>query len=419
MRLLYIQIKLNSNLKERVNVMKAIVLTAGPGTKLEPLTDHRPKALLPICGRTVMSRHLLALSQIGIQDVAVVVNPRYPDPVSSFQDTHMPSLSVFRQTETPGIGNGVLAAKSYISKNDYFLLAYGDILFSDNMFKTLVQSFNRTRKPVASVCLTGNSSDFGIIYMDHQMRINKIIEKPKSPNLGNYILAGAFILPGTFLDILEARSGSIIDAFRCVLDDAGLYASIWEGDWVDITYPWSLLTANQMVMSQWKRSSLSTGTTIEPGATVSGAVIIEEGTTVKAGASILGPCYIGRNCFIGHNALLRDNTCIGDNSIIGFGVEVKNSVLMPGTEIGRLSFIGDSILGENVNLGSASILVNINMDRSTVKVSVGGQSVDSGFRKLGSFIGDNSWIGANHTFLPGTKIASGQIIPHFGTYPQT
>jgi UDP-N-acetylglucosamine diphosphorylase / glucose-1-phosphate thymidylyltransferase / UDP-N-acetylgalactosamine diphosphorylase / glucosamine-1-phosphate N-acetyltransferase / galactosamine-1-phosphate N-acetyltransferase len=401
--------------------MKAIVLTAGPGTRLEPLTETRPKAMISICGKPVLSRTLESLSQIGIQDTAVVVNPRYPEldrMLNTLKTPDNPTFTLYTQEHSQGVGNGILAAADYIDKRDYFLLAYGDILFSDNMFQSLIRSFNSIKKPVASVSLTGNSSDFGIIYMDHEMKINRIIEKPKTPNLGNYILAGAFILPGTFFDILETCSGNVIDAFRILQNTSSLYASIWEGDWMDIAYPWSILSAGQMIMSQWESSILATTTTIETGTMITGPVVIEENVIIKAGASILGPCFIGKNSFIGHNALLRENTCIGEGSTIGFGVEVKNSVLMPGTEIGRLSFIGDSVIGEKVNVGSATILVNINMDHSSVKVDIAGESIDSGFHKLGSFIGDNTWIGANHTFLPGTKIPANQTIPHFGTYPQ-
>ncbi len=401
--------------------MKAIILTAGPGTRLEPITETRPTALIPICGKSILSRTLESLAQIGIQDTAVVINPKYPEldrMLINLNNQENPTFTVFKQEQAQGIGNGILAAADFIDKRDYFLLAYGDILFSDNMFQTLVHSFNSLKKPVASVSLAANSSDFGIIYMDHEMRIKRIIEKPKTPDLGNYILAGAFILPGSFFEILEGCSGNVIEAFRILQTTHALYASIWEGDWIDIAYPWSILTANQMIMSQWDHSVMATTTTIEQGTVIRGPVVIEDHVIIKAGAAILGPCFIGRHSFIGHNALLRDNTCIGEGSIIGFGVEVKNSVLMPETEIGRLSFIGDSIIGEKVNIGSATVLVNINMDHSSVKVNVAGESIDSGFNKLGSFIGDGTWIGANHTFLPGTKISSNQTIPHFGTYPQ-
>lgn len=400
--------------------MKSVVLTAGQGTRLEPLTDNRAKAMINICGQPLLARLLMAMSEIGFNETAVVINPRHNQMVSDFDKMagdNLPSITWFEQTEGTGVGSGVLAASNYIENHDYFLLCYGDIMFSGNMLHSLLNSFNTIRKPVASVCLTGDSSDFGVIYMDQEMRITEIIEKPQERKLGNYILAGAFILPGTFLTTLSDCGGNIVDAFKDFVHTSELFASIWENEWIDIAYPWSVLAANQMLMKEWDRSIRSTSITVESGVNISGPVVIEDNVTIKSGASIIGPCHIGRNSFIGHNVLLRECTSIGSNSIIGFGVEIKNSVIMAHSEIGRLSFIGDSVIGEGVEVGSATILVNVKMDQSTVTVDIGGHPVDSRLKKLGSFIGDRAWIGANHTFLPGTKIPAGKIIPHFGTYP--
>lgn len=400
--------------------MKAIVLTGGQGTRLEPLTKKRSKAMIEICGQPLLAMHLSALGDIGFQDTAVVINPKYRDMKRVFNSIltpQVPSVTWIDQTDGYGAGHGVLAAKNYIDPQDYFLLLYGDVLFNGNMLRSLLNSFNTIRRPVTSVSLTGDSSDFGVIYMDPEMRITEIIEKPRQQKLGNYILAGAFILPGTFMDILQNCDGNMTQALSTFLDQSELYASIWEEEWIDVAYPWSVLAANQMLMKSWDQRIQSASVTIEPGVNISGPVKIEDNVIIKAGASIVGPCYIGPNCFIGHNALLRESTSIGAGSIIGFGVEVKNSVIMPGTEIGRLSFIGDSVIGEGVEVGSATIMVNVKMDQTTVKVKVGDDLIDSRLRKLGSFVGDNAWIGANHTFLPGTKVPAETVVPHFGTYP--
>ncbi|MBN1296331.1 NTP transferase domain-containing protein [bacterium] len=400
--------------------MKSIVLTAGQGTRLEPLTDCHPKAMITICGQPLLARLLTSFSRIGCHETAVVINPRHRSMVNRFDrlvSPALPSITWFEQTEGLGVGNGVLAARTYIDTGEYFMLSYGDIMFSDNLLQSLLNSFNSIRKPVAAVCLTRDSSDFGVIYMDQEMRITEIIEKPQQRKLGNYVLAGAFILPGGFISVLADCGGNIIDAFTKFLHSSELYASIWEGEWIDIAYPWSVLAANQMLMREWHQTIQSTSIVIESGVNISGPVVIEDHVTIKSGASIIGPCFIGQNSFIGHHALLRDCTCIGAGSTIGFGVEVKNSVIMAGSEIGRLSFIGDSVIGEHVEVGSATIMVNVRMDQATVSVDICGEPIDSGLKKLGSFIGDHAWIGANHTFLPGTKIPAHHVIPHFGTYP--
>jgi bifunctional UDP-N-acetylglucosamine pyrophosphorylase/glucosamine-1-phosphate N-acetyltransferase len=135
-------------------------------------------------------------------------------------------------------------------------------------------------------------------------------------------------------------------------------------------------------------------------------------STIKSGAVLVGPCYIGPGCYVGNNTLVRNYTSLGAQSIIGYGVELKNCVLFGNSDVGRLSFVGDSVLGERVDLGSGTMTINENMDRSSVRVDLRGESVDSGLDKLGAFIGDDVKIGASHTIAAGTVIPAGSVIPH-------
>ncbi len=399
--------------------MKVLILTGGPGKKLEPLTETRPKPMIEICGEPLLKRLMRFLQEIGLNQADVVLGHQGDKVRRYFEgiESHKASTRYIEQKNPSGIGQAILHARERISPSDFFMLIYGDILFSKNMLASLLNSFRSLRKPVASVCLTRDSRDFGNIYMNEEMRITEIIEKPERHDMGNYVLAGAFILPGTIIQHLESCNGNLIEAFRFLSDSEGIFASIWEGCWVDLGYPWDILSANQIVMNEWYESRIAADLVLEPGAQIRGPVVIEPGVVVKAGANIIGPCFIGANSFIGHSALVRNYTSIGADSIVGFGVEMKNAVLFNQTETGRLSFIGDSIIGENVNIGSGTVMVNINLDQSPVEVDICGESINSGLIKLGSFVGDNTWIGAGHTLLPGTKISSGRSIPHYGTFP--
>ncbi|MBN1354879.1 NTP transferase domain-containing protein [bacterium] len=398
--------------------MKTMILTAGAGRKLDPLTETRPKPMIEICGEPLLSRLFRSLQEVGISHVDVVIG-HHGDKIREYY-SHKPvddiSIHYLDQESPKGVGDAVLTGRPRIAPGDFFLLVYGDILFSRNMIGSLLNSFKSLKKPLASVCLTRNSRDFGNIYMDHEMRINDIIEKPQRSDLGNYILAGAFLLPGTIMDYLSRCENRFIDALILLAKNEGLYASIWEGEWVDLGYPWDILEANQMLMKQWKTSRIASDLIQEPGSHIVGPVVIESGVILKSGANVIGPCFIGAGSFIGHNALLRNFTSIGAKSIVGFGVEMKNSVLFEQVEIGRLSFLGDSVIGRNVNIGSGTVMVNINLDQSRIRVSCDGDVVDSGLIKLGALVGDNTWIGAGHTLLPGTKISSGSIIPHHSTH---
>ncbi len=397
--------------------MKVLLLTGGRGSRLTPLTETRPKPLIEICGETLLSRILRFLSEIGLNQIDILTG-HHGDKVRQHL-AHFPSsdfsFHVVDQQEVTGVGPAVMMNRDRIQETEYFMLIYGDILFSRNMLANLLNTFRSIQKPVAAVCLTNDSRDYGNIYMDHNMMITDIIEKPQRTDLGNYILAGAFILPSCFLRYIEKNDGKIIDAFCDLAREGSFYASIWEGAWVDLGYPWDILTANHIVMGEWTESRIASDVILGDSCIIQGPVVIEPGVVIKYGTNILGPCFIGRNSFIGHSALIRNFTSIGENSVIGFDVEMKNSVLFKNVEIGRLSFIGDSIIGERVNIGSGTVTVNINIDESPIHVEFKGNDFDSGLHKLGALIGDRCWIGAGHTMLPGTKIPPNSRIPHHAT----
>ena len=138
---------------------------------------------------------------------------------------------------------------------------------------------------------------------------------------------------------------------------------------------------------------------------------------IESGSVLRGPCYIGPNTYVGNNVLIRGNTSIGRDCVIGYGVELKNCVMFGHSRVGRLSFIGDSVIGENVNIGSGTMTVNTTLERKTVQVLVDGVLQDSGFEKLGAFIGDNVEIGAGNTLPAGICLESGMHIPHHATVP--
>ena len=102
---------------------------------------------------------------------------------------------------------------------------------------------------------------------------------------------------------------------------------------------------------------------------------------------------------------------------MGYGVELKNCVLFGKTRIGRLSFVGDSVIGQNVIIGSGTMTVNESLEDVPISVKIAGRVVSSGLAKMGSFVGDNVVIGASNTLLPGTLVSPGSRIPHRGTLP--
>ena len=133
-----------------------------------------------------------------------------------------------------------------------------------------------------------------------------------------------------------------------------------------------------------------------------GAISIGKDTIVRSGSYIVGPVVIGQNCEIGPNCYIRPHTSIGDSCHIGNAVEVKNSIIMRGSKIPHHNYVGDSIIGEECNLGAGTKIANLRLDKKDIKVG----SIDTKRQKLGAIIGDRVETGINASINIGSIIGN-------------
>ncbi|MDY7030528.1 MAG: hypothetical protein SVY10_01295 [Thermodesulfobacteriota bacterium] len=137
---------------------------------------------------------------------------------------------------------------------------------------------------------------------------------------------------------------------------------------------------------------IGSGTVIEPGALIKGPVVIGENTEVRQGAYIRGNCLIGNGCVVGHTT------------------EMKGSIMLDGAKAGHFAYIGDSILGNDVNLGAGTKLANLKMISGTIFVKSGKQRYNTERRKLGAIMGDRTETGCNSVASPGTLLGRRCIV---------
>jgi UDP-N-acetylglucosamine diphosphorylase / glucose-1-phosphate thymidylyltransferase / UDP-N-acetylgalactosamine diphosphorylase / glucosamine-1-phosphate N-acetyltransferase / galactosamine-1-phosphate N-acetyltransferase len=131
-------------------------------------------------------------------------------------------------------------------------------------------------------------------------------------------------------------------------------------------------------------------------------ISIGKGSIVEPGAYICGPCVIGEDCQIRHGAYIRGNLIAGNRCVIGHTTEVKSALFLDGAQAGHFAYIGDSILGNHVNLGAGTKCANLRFDNRHVPVIWDGRRIDSGLRKFGAVFGDRSQTGCNSVTNPGT-----------------
>ena len=183
-----------------------------------------------------------------------------------------------------------------------------------------------------------------------------------------------------------------------------------------LIHPWDLLRANERWISQLGEARIEGE--IHPSAVIEGILCLGPGTRILPGVFIEGNAVIGANCKIGPNCYIRGNTSVGDGCHIGQAVEIKNCLILPRTNVGHLSYVGDSVLGEKVNFGAGTITSNLRHDGANHRSMVDGRLIDTGRRKFGTTVGDGVHTGIHTAIYPGRKLwpgtttLPGEIVKH-------
>ncbi len=168
--------------------------------------------------------------------------------------------------------------------------------------------------------------------------------------------------------------------------------------------PWTQL--NELA-EELRQLTPSVRGTVHPLATIDGVLELGEGSVIKAGCVIEGHVRIGKRCTIGPNAFLRGETSIGDDCLIGNAVEVKSSLIGNRVAVAHLSYVGDSVLGNDINVGGGCIFSNFRHDAGEIRMPWGGELCHTGRNKLGAAVGDGARVGCKCVILPGRVIAPG------------
>ena len=153
-------------------------------------------------------------------------------------------------------------------------------------------------------------------------------------------------------------------------------------------------------------------TQLDDSYTVRDGIAIHYTATVEKGVVLKAPVIISENCFIGANAYLRGGVYLGKGSTIGTSCEVKTSIIMQDSAVAHFNFVGDSIIGSNVNFEAGSIVANHYNERKDkqIRVMLHGKVIDTGVKKFGALVGDNCKIGANAVLSPGTILTPGTVV---------
>ncbi len=372
---------------------------AGKGERLQPLTNTRPKALIPVANSMLLDHVIRAVGPY-VDGYVFVVNYRQDDIRKYMAEAHpLVDVAYVEQERICGTANAVGAAHGL---EEPFLCLNGDIFVEQSCIQEALALHGATGKQVISVKPMKNDGGYGTVCTTDGA-LDGIMEKTAKDNA--LVNIGVYVFSPRIFEAIAATPRSprgeyeLTDSIMRMRDDFAV--SVYEGYWNDIGYPWSLLEVNGHIVST--QDSRIEGI-VEDAAHLSGNVWVGDGTRVRSGAYIVGPVRIGKGCDIGPNCFIRPYTTIGDNCHVGNATEIKNSILFSHTNAAHLTYVGDSIIGEQCNLGAGTLIANLRHKKDPVKMEIKGKLVSSNRRKLGVVIGDCTKTGINVSIFEGRKI---------------
>ncbi len=383
---------------------------------MRPLTYTRPKVMLPMANKPILEHLLIEASKAGIGEFIFVVG-YHDEQVRDYfgnGDEWGVSIDYCTQRKQLGTADALKMVEGLVDGS--FLVINGDIIVGQGDIRRLADRGDNT----LGVIEVEDTRDLGVVELGKD-RVVRIYEKTGNPG-SRMANAGLYLFTPDIFDAISKTSKSprgeyeVTDSLQLMIDKERQVSYQEIGYWLNLSYPWDLLSANESLMNTLESSNQGE---VEDNVVMKGAVSIGKGTVVRSGSYIVGPVIIGQDCSIGPSCYIRPSTAIGDGCHIGSAVEVKNSIIMRGTKIPHQNYVGDSVIGEDCNFGAGTKIANLRLDKQEIQVA----GVDTGRRKLGAIIGDRVDTGintcinvgsviGNDTHIGPGAVASGVIAPN-------
>lgn len=369
---------------------------------MRPLTDSIPKPMLPVGSSPLVAHTADAAVEAGASELLVVVGYEASEVREYFGSEYRGiPVTYVSQEDQRGTADAVRAARRHL--DGAFAVLNGDNLYEASDIEMLFES-----GPSIAAIRVDSPSNYGVLSTEGS-RVTEIIEKPSNPpsNLAN---AGAYVFPSEareWLDVEMSARGEyeLTDVVSRSIDRTDV--TVVELDrWLDVGRPWELLEANEWKLGEFERRIDGT---VHEGADLRGPVVVEDGAHIENGVVIEGPALVRSGATVGPNAYVRGRTLLGEDTTVGQSVEIKNSVLLADASVPHLSYVGDSILGRDVNFGAGTTVANLRHDDEPVKVTVKGERVSTGRRKFGVVVGNDVKTGINTVLNAGVTLSSESI----------
>lgn len=361
--------------------MKAVILAAGEGTRLRPLTESRPKAMLPVSNRPILEHVVEAVAEAGIDELVLVVGYRRERIQSYFGDGDAWGVDIeyVVQEKQLGTGHALLRAEEHVSGP--FLALNGDRIVEAEDVARVVDTLGETGETALGVANAARPSDYGVVSLEGETVVDIVEKPPRHATRSAVVNAGLYgFTPEVFEALRETETDGelgVTDGVQRLVSRGTVAAVRLRGRWLDVSFLWGLLRVNAHVIE----ASTADSARVDDAASVVGDVALGADSRVRPGARVL------------------TGTALGDNVDVGANAVVSNAVVLPDATIGDGAVVRDAVVGAN-----ATVAANATVEGGEADVTVGDR-VHEGVR-LGAVVGDNTNVGGAATLAPGTVVGN-------------
>jgi glucose-1-phosphate thymidylyltransferase len=341
--------------------VKALVLAAGKGTRLKPLTNTVPKHLLPVGNKPLLFHVLDYIKEAGIKDIGIVVSPDSGPYIKEALDTGLGwggQITFIVQHEPLGLAHAVKAAQGFLGDSP-FLMLLGDNLIQEGV-KGFLDKFHNSNSD-ASILLkeVPDPRAFGVAELDSSGKVVNLVEKPKKPR-SNLAITGIYLFTSNIhkaiAQIKPSRRGEleITDAIQKLLEmGKEIRSHLVRGWWLDIGNNDGLIEANRVVLDAFSKRDVRGE--VDSQSRIVGRVQIGKGTKLE-NSLVQGPVFIAANCQIKNSRIkpftnIRVGTVVEDSSL-------ENSIILENCQILKIKRLSGSVIGRNTVLAGQEKSLN-------------------------------------------------------------
>jgi mannose-1-phosphate guanylyltransferase len=347
-------------------IKTAVILAGGVGKRLRPLTEYRPKPLIPVAGRPCIDYVMRSLVKGGFDQHIITtgyLSDRLIKRIADGAQYNATTVYSF-EAEPAGTAGAVKKVSSFL--NSTFVVASGDVLADIDV--SALYEYHKKKSAIATMALTkvSDPTNFGIVELDKEERIVRFLEKPsKKEVFSNLINAGIYVLEPEVLDYIP--QDQLYDFSKQVFpallkEKRPVFGKMIKGIWRDIGKPEDLLRASLDIVERE-----GTKVSIEKVKT-RGKIILGKNSAIEKGVKILGPVYVGDDVYVSAGSVI-DNSCIYNNVFIDRDVEVKDSIILDGSKVGWQSEIRNSVISRDCQIEEDVKVINSIMgDNMSVKI---------------------------------------------------